>query len=184
VKNRKRILEAAEEIFAVEGLAVAIDAVAERAGVGVGTLYRHFPNKEALFEAIVIDRITQLLEGASSLKAAEDPGAALFAFLREIAEHASAKRDLFDALTSAGIDIKSRCSEPFEEMMRNIDVLVKRAVAAGAVRDDLSTAEIVGLVVGTCHAGGDSGIDGPGLQRMVGVVISGLRPTRETHPTS
>jgi hypothetical protein len=56
VKNRARILEAAEEIFATEGVSVPIDTVAERAGLGVGTLYRHFPTKEALFEAIVVDR--------------------------------------------------------------------------------------------------------------------------------
>src|SRR5271163_45641 len=64
VKNRQRILEAAEAIFATEGLAVPIDTVAERAGVGVGTLYRHFPTKEALFEAIVIERLLELLETA------------------------------------------------------------------------------------------------------------------------
>ena len=62
VKNRQRILEAAEEIFATEGVSVPIDAVAERAGVGVGTLYRHFPTKEALFEAIVMARLEYLLE--------------------------------------------------------------------------------------------------------------------------
>ena len=62
VKNRQRILEAAEAIFATEGLSVPIDTVAERAGVGVGTLYRHFPTKEALFEAIVMARLEFLLE--------------------------------------------------------------------------------------------------------------------------
>jgi AcrR family transcriptional regulator len=184
VKNRTRILQAAEEIFSVEGIAVPIDAVAAKAGVGVGTLYRHFPNKEALFEAIVIDRISQLLETADVLKVADDPGAALFAFLRELAQHASAKRDLFDALTSAGIDIKSRCSALVDEMMRNLAQLLNRAVTAGAVRDDLSAQEIINLVIGTCHAGAESGIDEAGLQRMVGVVIDGLRPVSMSRPSS
>ena len=107
VKNRARILEAAEEIFATQGVSVPIDAVAERAGLGVGTLYRHFPTKEALFEAIVVARLEQLLETIRTQRDAPDPGPALFAFLGEFAGHASAKKDLFEALGSAGIDIKS-----------------------------------------------------------------------------
>ena len=81
VKNRQRILEAAEAIFATEGLSVPIDTVAERAGVGVGTLYRHFPTKEALFEAIVMARLEYLLELAKAQAGAADPGDALFSFL-------------------------------------------------------------------------------------------------------
>lgn len=184
VKNRKRILEAAEEIFSVEGIAVPIDAVAAKAGVGIGTLYRHFPNKDALFEAIVVDRLRQLLDAANALNASDDPGAALFSFLREMAEHASAKRDLFDALSSAGIDIKSRCADLLGEMMRGVDALLSRAVAAGAVRDDLSAQEIVSLVIGTCHAGAESGLDRFGRQRMVGVVIDGLQPVASLRPVS
>ncbi len=130
VKNRQRILDAAEAIFATEGLAVPIDAVAERAGVGVGTLYRHFPTKEALFEAIVAARLEDLLELAKARAGAGDPGDALFAFLGEFAHQASAKHDLFDALSSAGIDIKSSCAEMVDEMKRSIDVLRQRAVAA------------------------------------------------------
>ena len=74
VKNRQRILDAAEAIFATEGLSVPIDTVAERAGVGVGTLYRHFPTKEALFEAIVTARLEYLLELARAHAGAADPG--------------------------------------------------------------------------------------------------------------
>src|ERR1700686_2452040 len=90
VKNRQSILEAAEAIFATEGLSVPIDTVAERAGVGVGTLYRHFPTKEALFEAIVIDRFEYLLGVAKASAGDDEPGPALFSFLGEFAQHASA----------------------------------------------------------------------------------------------
>jgi len=176
VKNRQRILDAAEEIFATEGVAVPIDTVAERAGVGVGTLYRHFPTKEALFEAIVIARLENLLASAKARAAADDPGEALFDFLHEFAEQASAKRDLFDALGSAGIDIKSACAEMVDEMKRNIDVLLQRGIAVGAVRSDVSTDEMMGLVVGTCQAGGHSGHNDAVLLRMVGIVCDGLRP--------
>jgi AcrR family transcriptional regulator len=176
VKNRQRILDAAEEVFAAEGVAVPIDVVAERAGLGVGTLYRHFPNKEALLEAIVVDRITQLVATAREFESAEDPGQALFSFLQEFAAQASAKRDLFEALGSAGIDLKARCAELFEDLMRSVDVLLSRAIAVGAVRDDVPANEIVGLIVGTCHAAGDSGVTDAGLGRMVTVVLDGLRP--------
>jgi AcrR family transcriptional regulator len=176
VKNRQRILDAAEAIFATEGLAVPIDAVAERAGVGVGTLYRHFPTKEALFEAIVIARLESLLEMAKAQAGAEDPSEALFCFLREFAQQASAKHDLFDAMNSAGIDIKSNCSGMIDEMKQSIDTLLQRAVEVGGVRPGVSTDEMIGLVVGVCQAGGHSGCDDAMLQRMLQIVCDGLRP--------
>jgi AcrR family transcriptional regulator len=176
VKNRQRILDAAEEVFAAEGVAVPIDVVAERAGLGIGTLYRHFPNKEALLEAIVVDRITAVVETAKAFELAEDPGLALFSFLQEFARQAASKRDLFEALGSAGIDLKARCADLFEDLMRSVDVLLCRAVSVGAVRGDVPANEIVGLIVGTCHAAGDSGVTDAGLGRMVTVVLDGLRP--------
>jgi AcrR family transcriptional regulator len=182
VKNRARILEAAEEIFATEGVSVPIDTVAERAGLGVGTLYRHFPTKEALFEAIVVSRLEQLLELVRAQCAAQEPGPALFSFLREFAGQASAKRDLFEALGSAGIDIKSQCFEMMDEMKRNIDQLRQRAVEVGAVRSDVTSEEMIGLIVGTCQAGGHDGIDDAAVQRMVEIVCDGLRAPVTTSP--
>lgn len=184
VKNRARILEAAEEVFATQGVSVPIDTVAERAGLGVGTLYRHFPTKEALFEAIVVARLEQLLETVRTQCGAADPGEALFLFLREFAGHASAKRDLFEALGSAGIDIKSHCSEMVDEMKRNIDVLRQRAVDVGALRPDVSTDEMVGLVMGACQAGAHAGSDDAGCQRMVEIVCDGLRSSVTTPPAT
>ncbi|HVA02766.1 MAG TPA: TetR/AcrR family transcriptional regulator [Acidimicrobiales bacterium] len=176
IRNRQRILEAAEAIFATEGLSVPIDTVAERAGVGVGTLYRHFPTKEALFEAIVEARLEYLLESARSRATASDPREALFSFLGEFAQQASAKHDLFDALSSAGIDIKSSCAGTVDDMKRNIDVLLQRAVANKSVRSDISTDEMIGLVVGVCQGGGHAGYDDATVQRMVKIVCDGLRP--------
>jgi AcrR family transcriptional regulator len=175
VKNRQRILEAAEAIFAAEGVSVPIDTVAERAGVGVGTLYRHFPTKEALFEAIVMARLGSLLEIAKSHAGASDPGDALFSFLGEFAQQASAKRDLFDALGSAGIDIKSTCAGMVDEMKRSIDVLLQRAVEARSVRSDISTEEMIGLVAGVCQSQGHAGYDDATVQRLVNIVCDGLR---------
>jgi AcrR family transcriptional regulator len=175
VKNRHRILEVAEAVFAAEGVSVPIDIVAERAGVGVGTLYRHFPTKETLFEAIVMTRLTDLIETAKARADDDDPVDALFSFLREFARQASAKHDLFDALGSAGIDIKSQCSEMVDDMKRRIDLLLQRAVDAGAVRSDVSTEEMIGLLTGACQAVSHSGASDVSVQRMVEVVCDGLR---------
>jgi AcrR family transcriptional regulator len=175
VKNRERILAAAEEVFALQGVAVPIDVVAERAGVGVGTLYRHFPTKEALFEAIVLTRIEHLVEEAGACVGADDPGAAFFGFLREFARNATNKRDLFDSLSAAGIDVKSQCAETFDVLRERIELLLERAQGAGAVRNDVTAPDVIGLVVGSCLAAEQSGLAATSPERMLDVVLDGLR---------
>jgi AcrR family transcriptional regulator len=178
LRNHEKILKAAEEIFALDGVMVPIDIVAERAGVGIGTLYRHFPTKEALYEAIVVTRIDEVIAAADDfLLDTREPGAALDAFLREFARQAADKQDLFEALGQAGIDIKARFSDRVDELMARIDVLRQRAVDAKAIRGDVQTQDILNLVMGTCHAAGHSGSDDEALQRCVGIVLAGLQPT-------
>ncbi len=88
-RNRDRILEVAREVFATEGVAASLDEIARRAGVGPGTLYRHFHTKEALFEAVVQDRVRRLVDRARAMRGAEDPTAALFTLLGGIVADAS-----------------------------------------------------------------------------------------------
>jgi AcrR family transcriptional regulator len=174
LRNRRRILEAAEEIFAKEGISVPVDIVAERAGVGVGTLYRHFPTKEALFEAIVLTKLDELVE-ATTVAEGDDPGGTFFDFLMRVADEASLKHDLFDALAAAGIDVKSRCGHSVHELEMGIDGLRQRAVDAGAVRADVTTAEIMGLVISACRAMERPGLDKESSRQMVGIICDGLR---------
>jgi AcrR family transcriptional regulator len=178
VKNREAILAAAEEIFAVDGVTIPIDAIAERAHVGTGTLYRHFPTKEALYEAVVMVHLAKLLETAEVYAESDEPGEALFAFLREFAVQMFAKRDLIEALSAAGIDIKSQCAVLLDEFKQRVGTLLQRATAAGDVRGDTSVEEVLGLIGGVCHTGGQTGIDDASLQRMVGVILDGLRAPR------
>jgi len=170
-KNRARILEAAEATFTAEGVSAPIDAVARRAGVGVGTVYRHFPTKEALFEAIVTARLEELSETTRQLAEDHAPGEALFSFLRELGRQASAKQDLFDAMAAAGLDIKSACAASVDGLMARIDRLLGRAKLAGAVRDDVAADEVMALIVGACH----SKQDDLACQRMVEIVCDGIR---------
>lgn len=176
VKNRQRILAAAQEVFSSQGLSVPVDAVAARAGVGVGTLYRNFPTKEALFEAIVSEALHGLLEQAEACAVSSDPGQALFTFLGEFVSRAVSKQDLRDALDAAGIDFKSRFAAPVAEIQRCVDRMLQRAVAAGTVRDDVTMPEVMGLVTGACHAAEYSGLDAASCRRMVEVVCDGLHP--------
>jgi AcrR family transcriptional regulator len=174
-RNRSRILEAAQEIFARDGISVPVDVVAERAGVGVGTLYRHFPTKEALFEAIVLSKLDDLVDAVRA-DADEDPTEAFFAFLGKMADQVSLKHDLFDALAAAGVDVKSRCGDRVVDLERSLDQLRERAVERGGVRGDVTIQEIMGLVIGACK-----GMERPGMtdserRRMVGIICDGLRP--------
>jgi AcrR family transcriptional regulator len=182
VRNRERILEAAEAVFSAEGVSAPIDMVAERAEVGVGTVYRHFPTKEDLFEAIVMTQLEGLLALAQSEASAESPGVALFSYLQEFARQASAKHDLFDALGAAGIDFKARCAEKVDEMKQRLGLLLTRAQESGVVRHDTSVDELIGLVIGTCQAAVQAGLDADARRRMVGIVCDGIRAANSTEP--
>jgi len=178
IKNRERILAAAEEVFSAQGLSAPIDMVAERAGVGVGTLYRHFPTKEALFEAIVLTGLRDLVKAADALTddGDADPGEAFFAFVRVFSRTVSIKHDLVDALGAAGIDIKSQCSETAGDLESKIQRILDRAEDAGAVRKGVTTQEVMGLLIGACQAAARSTPDCVSRDRMVDIVCDGLRP--------
>src|ERR1700744_1694300 len=98
-RNRQKVLEVAQATFAAEGLAVPIDEIARRAGLGVGTLYRHFPTKEVLFQAVVLGKMASMSEEARAKAGAVDPGAAFFGFLARIVEGSAVKKDLMEALS-------------------------------------------------------------------------------------
>src|SRR5579864_2138978 len=101
-RNRARIVDAAEELLAARGLSVPIDDIAVHAGVGIGTVYRHFPTKEALFAAIVLARMQRLIEAAQAAEARDDPGTAFFTFLRTMIDGAAKDRALIEDMSEAG----------------------------------------------------------------------------------
>lgn len=174
-RNRARVLEVAQAVFAAEGLSVPIDEIARRAGVGAGTIYRHFPTKEALFEAIVLSRCQRLIDEGGSLASAEDAGEAFLGFFSRMLEEAVTNRALFE--TVAGTGLKDRLADCGRELLETLGVLLVRAQRSGAVRADVSAADVKALLVGSMvmeqevrAAGGDA----PG--RMAAIVTDGLRP--------
>jgi AcrR family transcriptional regulator len=174
-KNRERLLVSAEEVFAERGVSVPVDDVASRAGVGVGTLYRHFPTKEALIAAVLATRLEQLAAESAAATLDPDPGAALFAFAERLGAEVAVKHDLADALVEAGVDVKAEMADVMEQMKANVEALITRAQQAGAVRDDVGADELFGLVVATCSAAKLQGLDEAARRRMIRVVFDGLR---------
>jgi AcrR family transcriptional regulator len=174
-RNRQRVLEAAQVAFATDGLAVPLDQIARRAGVGAGTVYRHFPNKETLFEAVVFDRLRRLVGEARSLASSKEPGEAFFGFLRRMVEEGLAKKDLLDALAGAGIDVDVGSSPVSQELRGVVGELLADAQHAGAVREDVGVAEVMVLLLGTALAIRQRAGEGGESARIVAVVCDGLR---------
>ncbi len=174
-RNRARILEAAESVFAAEGIEVPVDMIAEKAGVGVGTLYRHFPTKEKLCEAILLERLAALSVDAQELADADDPADAFFGFLSHVVEEGAAKRDLLVAVMGAGVAFEMAASEVKQGLQAAVDVLLQRAQSVGAVRSDVTGAAVIALVGATCQAGAHHTADS---QDLLTIVCDGLRPPR------
>jgi AcrR family transcriptional regulator len=174
IRNRARIVEAAEEVFGTQGLAVPIDRIAERAEVGVGTLYRHFPTKEALFQAIVMRHFEGLVEEAREAESAADPAQALFDLLRKMVRTAVGKRDLAEALNGAGIDVKVAAGDLKDVLDASLSRLLARGQAAGTLRADVSPQDLMSLVAGACITQTITGGRTGSPERMLEVVLAGL----------
>jgi len=182
-RNRARVLEAAREAFAAEGLAVPLDDIARRAGVGAGTVYRHFPTKEALFEAVIVDRLEYLAAEAGLAVAAaagagpddEAVSAAFFGFLALMVADASTKKDLADALAGAGVDLRAVTLHAAGRLRGHLDDLLARAKAVGAVRADVDTEDLHAVVFGALAAE-QRRADAERPGRIAGLICDGLRP--------
>ncbi|MFD9962978.1 TetR/AcrR family transcriptional regulator [Amycolatopsis sp. NPDC058986] len=170
-RNRARVLAAAEEAFGAEGLAVPLDEIARLAGVGAGTVYRHFPSKEALFQAVVLERIDQFAQEARALLAADDPGEAFFDYFQRVIRQASVNRAICEALAeSSGLGFKAEAGDDFRAAL---DALLERAQTVGAVRTDIDGDDLRALIVGCLAVERYS----PDSRHLLHVVIDGLRTT-------
>ena len=151
-RNRERLLEVARDAFASEGMSVSLDEIARLAGVGPGTLYRHFPTKEALLGAVMHDRMRRLADEAAELCGAADPGTAFFSYVDRLAAEAGPKRDLFEAMASAGAGAGQEVASAVEDLRARLATLLGRAQGAGAVRTDIGPAELTALLSGLLFA--------------------------------
>lgn len=176
LRNRERLLAAAAAAFAADGLSVPLDEIARRAGVGPGTLYRHFPTKEALFEAVLHDRLRRLAEEARALGEDPDPAAALLGLIGRLGAEAAAKRDLVDALASGGADLNAAAlAATAADLRAGIGRLLDRAQRSGAIRADLTLADLMALISGMLFAVRPRPAGQADPQRVVAVLCDGLR---------
>ena len=174
-RNRERVLAAATAAFAAEGLSVPLDEIARRAGVGPGTLYRHFPAKEALWAAVLDSRLQRLAARQRRCTDAPDPGEALLGFIDRLVAEAAPKRDLADALASAGTDVSATLTGTATRLREAIGELLATAQRSGTIRADIGVAELMAILSGILFAlRGRSG-DQPDPHRAVAVLRDGLR---------
>jgi AcrR family transcriptional regulator len=154
-ENRQRLIAAAREAFA-GGDAVPLEAIAQRAGVGIGTLYRHFPQREALVEAVYRDQIEDLRAGADALLASRAPADALRAWMDLFAEWAAAKRGMVQTLAA----MRSSGALDFDASRRQIEAIIatllSAGIATGELRADLDPADLRSLLAGILAAAADA----------------------------
>jgi AcrR family transcriptional regulator len=181
VRNRSRLLEIAFDTFAAEGLGVPIDEIARRAGVGAGTVYRHFPTKDALCAAIIRDRLAEHARVAAEVAEQHEAGPAFFAFLDWVVRDGGVDQGLMEALAGTGFDLAAAVPEAEQQWMGTFHQLLTAAQAAGAVRDDLDAADIKALVVGY-QAALRHQPEPAAAKRLLEVLHAGLAPTHAIDP--
>lgn len=172
LRNRAKVLAAAEEVFAVQGTSASTEEVARKAGVGIGTVFRHFPTKESLLEAVLVALLERLAAEARDLRAAADPGAAFFGFFTRVVSQAAAKQAVTEALAEAGVDAREATGRAGPDLKAALGVLLGRAQETGAVRADVGPGEVMALLAGMSYAAGRAGA----REDVLRIVFEGLRP--------
>jgi AcrR family transcriptional regulator len=176
-RNRERIIESAREVFAADGIDAQMDDVAARAQVGVGTVYRHFPTKEALMAELVRQKFRMLADGAREALEREGEPFAVFAdMLRRNAEVCARDASLQHALTAVGVHIWNQAQAEHQELSLITGELIARAQRAGTMRPDIDPTDISMLM---CGVSATMALDGPGFDwhRHLQLAIDMLRAT-------
>jgi AcrR family transcriptional regulator len=173
-RNREKLLTTAVAAFAERGTEASLEDIARQAGVGIGTLYRHFPTRDALMEAVYRHQVELLCDAADTLLATEDPDAALDAWMSRFVDHVATKRGMAMALKA----VIGKDSELFAychgRIRNSVEMLLASAVEAGAIRSDVEAADLLKALSGICLVS-----DQPGWQdqarRLVSLLHDGLR---------
>lgn len=171
--NRKQLLEIADATFRRDGVQASLAEIARACGIANGTLYKHFPTREALLEALIHDQVTSLRESAERLADSDTPHEALIEWLQEFGRCASAYRGLAESILAAAAIEGSDLNTSVESMRAAAGVLLAKAQKAEAVRPDVSPAEVFALA---CGAGTASQYATTEPDRLLRLVVEGLMP--------
>jgi AcrR family transcriptional regulator len=174
--NRDRILAAAEAVFSEAGEAGATDEIARRAGVGIGTVFRHFPTKRDLIEATVVRHFDELTDQARALSAG-DPGAALRELIETMVGTGATKILLLGLLAdSSSGQVPEAALQASQRLRRAVGTLLRRAQHDGAIRDDVSVDEVYLLVRGLALAAAQRPAKKATERKALDIVLAGLAP--------
>jgi AcrR family transcriptional regulator len=175
LRNRERLLEVAKAAFAQAGPDVSLDEIARRAGVGIGTLYRHFPTRDAIVEAVYRREVQQLADAATRLLDSPAPGDALHEWMRLLIDYIATKKVIASALGSMVGGASQLYAASGAQITQAMSQLMARAVASGDIRGDVDSADILRGLVGFTY-----GADAPGWResalRLLDILMDGLRP--------
>jgi AcrR family transcriptional regulator len=175
IRNRERLLQAAAEVFSAGGPDASLEAVAKRAGVGIGTLYRHFPTREALFEAVYRHEVDQLGDLAERLGREVAPVEALRRWLHANVRLVATKKGMVAALALAAHGPSELYVYSFERLRKAVGSLLDRAVQAGDIRADITPEDLLRALAGMSY----NVYDTPDWQktalRLADIFVDGLR---------
>lgn len=180
-RNRQRLLETAQECFAKTGTATTLDEIARSAGVGIGTLYRHFPTRDALVEAVYRNAIEQLAEAADSLSETHTPVEAMRQWLLLFVDHLATKKIMADALASLVCGVSELYAVSGVTLRSTIETLAARAVASQAIELKVEPFDLLRAIAGVANL-----TPGPeweaGARAMVDILITGMKRHQGTAP--
>ena len=173
-RNRARLIEVAKAMFSEGGAETSLEAIARAAGVGIGTLYRHFPTRDALIEAVYLTEMQNLAEAAPRFAEALPPVEALRAWLRLFVDHIATKQVMAPVLASMVGGPSGLCTDSGAQVKAAIGLLVDRAVASGDIRLDIDPLDLLRALAGVA---GISSVPGweESAKRLVDILIAGVR---------
>ena len=176
-RNRQLLIDAAKAGFAEVGLNVSLEEIARRAGVGIGTLYRHFPSREAVVEAVYRHEVEQLAEAVPELLKTSPAGDALHRWMHLFVDYIATKRLIAPSLAAAAGRSPTLYATSVELITGAISTLVKRAVASGDVRKDIDPTDLLRALVGVSYGNPDVGWEAS-ARRLIDILMDGLRRRR------
>ena len=176
-RNRERILEVAKEAFARSGANTSLDEIAKQAGVGPGTLYRHFPTREELLQAVYRSELEKLAAAGRKFAQTMTPIEALRAWLLLFVDTIAAKQLIAPALNTLVGDHKKVFAASYAQIHQAIHALVERAIESGDIRKDLEPFDLVRAWIGVSNVASSPDWQ-QSAKRLVDILITGSRPTK------
>jgi AcrR family transcriptional regulator len=177
-RNRQLLIDTAKAAFADVGLNVSLEEIARRAEVGIGTLYRHFPSREAVVEAVYRREVEQLAEAVPELLRSSPPGEALHKWMHLFVDYSATKRLIAPSLGAAIGEASALRANSTELIMGALATLVTRAAEAGAVRKDIAPSDLLRAMVGVSYGNSDVAWEAS-ARRLIDLLMDGLRRKKQ-----